>query len=47
VIGEIYQAIPGHVAQVVITSPGADVSMGGNEVAILQSTTGDITVVQL
>ncbi len=47
VIGEIYQSIPGQIAQVVITSPGADVAIGANEVAILQSLTSDVTVVQL
>jgi phage-related baseplate assembly protein len=47
VIGEIYQAIPGQVAQVIITSPGADVSMTVSQVAILTSVTGDFTVVQL
>lgn len=47
VIGEIYNAIPGQVAQVVITSPGADVSMAVNHVAILTSVAGDFTVTQL
>lgn len=47
VIGEIYQAIPGQIAQVIITSPGADVAMTAAQVAVLQSTTADITVTQL
>lgn len=47
VIGEIYNAIPGQVAQVIITSPGVDVSMAANQVAVLTSVTGDFTVIQL
>lgn len=47
VIGEIYNAIPSQVAQVVITSPGSDVSMTVNQVAVLTSVLGDFTVVQL
>lgn len=47
VIGEIYNAIPGQVAQVIITSPGSDVSMAVNQVAVLTSVLGDFSVVQL
>ena len=47
IIGEIYNAIPFQVAQVVITSPGGDVAMTASQVAVLTSVTGDFTITQL
>jgi len=47
VVGVIYNSIPGQVADVAITTPATDVTMAPNEVAILTSVSGDISVIQL
>jgi phage-related baseplate assembly protein len=47
IIGEIYATVPNQVAQVIISSPVADVVMTASQVAVLTSVTTDFTVVQL
>jgi len=47
IIGEIYNTVPGQVAQVIITTPVADVAMSVSQVAVLTSVVTDFTIVQL
>jgi hypothetical protein len=47
IIGQIFQAIPGKVVQVTISSPGGDVTVAPNQVALLTSVAADFTIHQL
>ncbi len=47
IIGEIYNTVPGQVAQVVISVPAGDVAMTASQVAVLTSVATDFTIVQL
>jgi hypothetical protein len=44
-VGQIFQAAPGQILQVVITVPGGDVSVNSNEVPVLLSTLSSFTIV--
>jgi hypothetical protein len=45
IIGQIFQAIPGQIVQVELTSPLADVGLGASSVAVLASSLASFTIV--